>query len=138
MSTYAHETVTVWAVMAPSEGDLISAVSFEYPQDDEEARSAFSTAYRTGWYDDDFAFHLCGDGLSALLADCSRSLLTLDQQATPHLPAGLDWNAPYVIAGGAGEVWQREERRPPMPHGAVRVAETTFKLIGTFPVVAKS
>ena len=137
VSRYVHDTVTVWAAHAPAEAELAGAVWFDYSAEEGEPESAFSMAFRTGWYDDDFAFYLCGDNLASLLADCSASWLTLDQQATSRIPSGQDWNALYVISGGAGDEWRGEEVRPPMPHGSVEVGGVTFRLLGTFPVISK-
>ncbi|WP_412029823.1 immunity 22 family protein [Deinococcus yunweiensis] len=136
MTTYQHDTVTVWIVHAPSEEQLARALTFKY-DDDDSARSPFSTAFRTEFYDHDFAEFAFGNTARQALAEATQTWLTLEEQVLPRLPVDGHWNALYVISGEAGDSWQSECSRPPMPHGVVEVEGIQFKLIGTFPVVIK-
>lgn len=134
--------MTVCAAHARSEAELVEAVTFVYSRDedgDEDvSQSAFSAAYRTGWYDDDFAQVGWGTNLRSAVRGLADSWLTLDEQITPRMPVEGEWNAVYVISAGAGDAWGREDARPPMPHKPVQLGAVTFGLIGTFPVIARS
>lgn len=136
VTTYQHDTVTIWVAQAKSEEQLEHILAFDYDEED-SAHSPFSAAFRTGFYDHDFAQFMLGENARQALAEAAQTWLALEEQVLPRLPVDGHWNALYVIAGQAGDSWQSESSRPPMPYGVVDVDGAQFKLIGTFPVVVR-
>nr|WP_245872757.1 immunity 22 family protein [Deinococcus planocerae] len=80
--------VTLWAVRSPDEQTLLHALRFTYDEDGEMALSPFASAFRLGWYDEDFAELYFGRPTRELLLDAAETWRTLDEQALPRLPDG--------------------------------------------------
>ncbi|WP_216325134.1 immunity 22 family protein [Deinococcus aestuarii] len=108
-----RRSITAWGQT------LHNSLGFTYDEDGEVVLSPFASAFRLGWYDEDFAEIHFGRLARELLLEAAETWHTLDEQALPRFPAG-EWNGLYIVTGGAGEEWSAPNARPPMPHGEVR------------------